>query len=149
MQVFKQGKYSGNVIWARGKEGVIACVTAYNEHDFNDSLHCHNNTHFSFALEGGCVEKKKDAYEITPGNITYYSAGEQHQVLKIAKPSRRINIELEESFFNPFQISDGVVRSAIIKNPDAKFLMVKMYKELLANEDFSEASTQMLLLQLI
>jgi hypothetical protein len=28
-------------------------------------------------------------------------------------------------------------------------LMVKMYKELLANEDFSEASTQMLLLQLI
>jgi AraC family transcriptional regulator len=95
------------------------------------------------------VEKKKDSYEIVPGNLTYYSAGEQHQVLKIAKSSHRINIEIFQSFFSQFDISDNLARQAITKNPDAKFLMIKMYHELLENDSFSDVSIQMLLLQLI
>jgi hypothetical protein len=39
-------------------------------------------------------------------------------------------------------------RTAITQNPDAKFLMVKMYKELMANDNFSTVSIQMLLLKL-
>ena len=149
MQELQQGVYSGNVTMARGKDGFVACVTAYNEDNFNNSLHYHVNAHFCFALEGGCVERKKDSYEINPGNIVYYGAGEQHQVVKIAKSTRRVNLEIDQSFFHRFNIPDELARRAVTTNPDAKFLMVKMYLELLANDSFSEVSIQMLLLQLI
>ena len=128
---------------------MIASLTAYNENSFNGALHCHDNAHVSFALDGGSVEKKKDPYEIAPGAIIYYSAGEEHQVLKVVRTTRRINLELEQSFFEQFQISDGMLRSLIQKNPDARFLMVKMYKEILTADEYSLTSIQMLLLQLI
>jgi AraC family transcriptional regulator len=149
MQVLTQGIYSGTVTNTRGKDHVIASITAYNSDNFNSELHCHNNAHFSFAIAGGCVEKKKDSYEITPGTITYYSAGEQHQVLKIPTSTKRINLEIEDNFFLENGLSDEQARAAVTKNPDAKFLMVKMCRELLANDNFSETSIQMLLLGLI
>jgi AraC family transcriptional regulator len=149
MQVLTQGIYSGTVTNTRGKEHVIASITAYDSDNFNGELHCHNNAHFSFAISGGCVEKKKEAYEITPGIITYYSAGELHQVLRIPKQTRRINLEIEGNFFLQNGLSDHDARAAMTKNPDAKFLMVKMCRELLANDNFSEISIQMLLLELI
>src|SRR5438552_2155708 len=129
MQELKQGTYSGNVIIAKGNDGLVTCITAYNQDNFNNSLHYHDNAHFSFALQGGCVEKKKDAYEISPGHITYYSAGEQHQVLKVPKPTKRVNLEIEAGFFERFDISDIAAKVAVTRNPDAKFLMVKIYHE--------------------
>jgi len=149
MQVLEKGQYSGEVTGTLGSVGLLASVTSYNGGNFNNALHYHDNAHFSFALQGGCVEKKKDSYEITPGHITYYSAGEQHQVLKVPKPTRRVNLEIENGFFEQFGISDHAARFAVTRNPDAKFLMVKIYHELITNDCLSEMSIQMLLLQLI
>lgn len=149
MQVLEKGEYSGLVTHASGVSGLLATITDYNNLHFNGDAHYHDNAHFSFAIKGGCVEKKKEAYEITPGHIAYYTAGEIHQVLKVPMPTRRVNLEMEPGFFSRFGVSDQEARLAATKNPDAKFLMVKIYHELLANDNFSELSVRMLLLKLI
>jgi AraC family transcriptional regulator len=100
-------------------------------------------------VEGGCVEQKKEAFEIMPGNVTYYSPGEKHRVVKVVKASRRVNLELEQQFFRQFDLQDYEARKAVYRNPDAKFLMIKMYKELLGGDAISTVTIQMTLLQLI
>ncbi|HZZ75021.1 MAG TPA: AraC family transcriptional regulator [Puia sp.] len=149
MEVLEKGHYSGNIIYSVHSGSMIATLTSYRSDNYNGYLHYHDNTHFSFALDGGCVEKKHNAYEITPGTITYYSAGEHHQVLKVAKPTRRINLELEPTFFDEFNIPEPIFRSVAQKDPDARLLMVKIYKEMLTGDEFSAASITSLVLQLI
>ena len=149
MLALKKGQYSGNVTEICGEAGIIASITAYNEDTFNGSLHYHDNAHISFVLQGACIEKKKTSYDRMPGKIIYYSAGEPHQVMHILKPSRHINLEIEPNFFEQYNVSDTALNAATTKNPDAKFLMIKMYKELLAKDDFSTVSIQMLLLNLV
>jgi AraC family transcriptional regulator len=149
MQVLERGQYSGDVIEMCGATGVIASVTCYNGETFNGRRHYHDNAHISLVLHGACVERKRVSYDRTPGKITYYSAREPHQIMHIRKPSRHINLEIEDSFFTKYNVSDEAIHTAITKNPDAKFMMVKMYKELLAGDDFSNTSIQMLLLRLV
>ncbi|RFZ91328.1 AraC family transcriptional regulator [Mucilaginibacter conchicola] len=149
MLTFKKGLYSGEVTCEKNINGIIACVTDYHIYDYNSAMHCHENAHLSFMIQGGCVEKKRDAFDISPGSIQYYSSGEMHQVIKVAEPSRRVNLELEESFFAQFDLNDAQASVAISKNPEFKFLMIKIYKELLTYDSLSEISIQMLLFQLI
>jgi AraC family transcriptional regulator len=149
MNTLKSGTYSGEILNTCSKDGVTACVTKYSTKQFEQYLHCHENAHLSFMLEGGCIEKKKDKYEITPGSITYYSAGEEHQVVDVAKPSKRVNVELEQGLLGLLNISEDEVRMAIKNNPDTKFLLVKVQQELNANDFLSGLSIQMLMLQLV
>jgi AraC family transcriptional regulator len=76
MQILPKGQYSGHITATAGEAGLLANVTVYDRDNFNNARHYHDNAHFSFTLQGGCVEKKKDPYELTAGNITYYSSGE-------------------------------------------------------------------------
>jgi len=149
MQVLEKGQYSGNVTEICEMAGVMASVTAYHHDNFNGLLHYHDNAHISFVLSGGCVGRKKEAYERAPGNITYYSAGEPHQILKVLQFSRHINLEIEENFFARYGLADSTFRTAIAKNPAAKFLMVDIYRELVAGDSFSALSIQNLLLNLL
>ncbi|MDB5278239.1 MAG: AraC family transcriptional regulator [Ferruginibacter sp.] len=148
MLTFKQGRYSGTVTQTKEKGGATACITQYSPTDFNNDLHCHENTHFSFMLYGGCVEKKRDTVEMLPGNIMYYHPGEQHQVVMIAGVAKRVNVELGAFFFDRHNISETDAAQTIIKNPDYKFLMMKVYKELLNNDSVTGISIQQTLLQL-
>lgn len=110
--------------------GIIATVTSYQPLMFNNIAHCHNNAHFSYMLEGACAEKKKSGYDIRPGQLVYYSAGEQHQVTHVGKTCRRVNVEMEQRFLTAAGITGEAARNAISARPDAKFFMVKMCKEL-------------------
>lgn len=149
MEVLSRGQYSGNIIVKSAKEGFIASVTQYGQEKCADPVHSHSNVHFGFTIEGGCLEKKKTPYEILPGDITYYYAGEEHQLLRILKPSRRVNLELEQKFVEEFHVSEDRIHHAVTKMPDAKFLMVQIYKELMIRDDFSLPSIQMTLLNLL
>jgi AraC family transcriptional regulator len=70
-------------------------------------------------------------------------------VLKVFKPTKRINLEIEPTFFEQFGITDSDAQLAVTQNPDIKFLMIKIFNELLTNDRFSEVSIKMVLLQLI
>ena len=149
MQVMTKGQYSGQVNVLSHEACILVSTTQYNEHDFNNRLHYHDNAHLSFVLYGGCAERKHERYERLPGMLTYYSAGEAHQVTGVCRSSKHINIEIENRFFDEYHVTDAAIRTAITKNPGTTFLMTTIYRELLSGDAFSAPSIQMLLLRLI
>lgn len=148
MQVLGQGEYVGDILNNVQDGGIYASVSKYNKNLFNDSWHCHENAHISFVLKGGCSEKKKSMYERLPGKTTFYLSGEPHQIINMHN-SMHVNLEMDNSFFSRFGFSEDVFGKTINKTPDAKFLMLKVYQELAANDHFVLTSVQMLLLEFL
>ena len=148
MQVLGQGEYVGDILNKVEQEDIYASVSSYNKNLFNDSWHCHENAHISFVLKGGCSEKKKNLYERLPGKATFYLSGEPHQIINMHN-SMHVNLEMNNSFFRKFDFSEDVFGKTINKTPDAKFLMLKVYQELMANDHFVFTSIQMLLLEFL
>src|ERR1700760_2094620 len=136
MEILEKGQYSGKVTGSCTEGGIMASITTYQQDNFNGSLHYHDNAHLSFVVRGACIEKKRNSYDRHPGRLTYYSAREPHQVIKVLQSSNHVNLEIEQRFFEEFNISDAAIDTAVNKNPDAKFLMIRIYKELMADDDF-------------
>ncbi len=55
-----KGVYSGDVLHSKSGQNYIASLTHYSRENYNNELHEHENAHFSFMINGGCIEKKKD-----------------------------------------------------------------------------------------
>lgn len=148
MQVLQQGEYVGDIRNQVHQDGVFASISSYNKSFFNDAWHCHENAHISFVLKGGCSERKKDRYERLPGKVTFYISGEPHQIINMHN-SVHVNLEMDDSFFNRFHFTEDVFSKTVCKTPDATFLMLKVYKELMADDDLVSTSIQMLLLEFL
>lgn len=148
MQILEQGEYAGEILRKVQQDGTYASVSRYHKHQFNDAWHCHKNAHISFVIRGGCSEKKKNLYERLPGTTTFYLSGEPHQMVEMHN-SLHVNLEMDVSFFNRFGFSEDLFGKTIGKTPDARFLMLKVYRELIAADDFALPSVQMLLLEFL
>jgi len=148
MQALGKGTYTGDIITMVGDDDVIASITCYQKSDFNNERHCHDNTNISFVIHGGCKLKKKDTGELLPGRLTFNYAGEYHQVMNVADDSRHVNIEIEQTFYERYLTSENNI-SALTKKPDFIFLMLKIYKELVADDQFSKPSIHLLLFNLL
>jgi AraC family transcriptional regulator len=149
MIVYEKGNYAGSLLQQSRQGGLIASLTSYAVTDFNAERHYHDVPHLSFTLKGGLKEKKKEQYAILPGDINYYHAGEEHQLTLIGKPSLRINLELDTSFTSQFSFAEEIAERAIIKNPCAKFLMLKIYRELLVGDRSMHPAIDALLIRLL
>lgn len=150
MQALDKGKYSGKVVDISQSDGLIADVTSYFENDETDFAHYHENSHISFILQGGNLEKREHAeFERLPGQVMFFRSGEVHQSITKLFPARNINLEIESSFLNSNGIAESDISLAIANNPDAKFIMLKVYRELAAEDELSAVSIDMLLLNLI
>jgi AraC family transcriptional regulator len=148
MQILGQGEYVGDILNKVQRGGLYASVSRYNKNLFNDSWHCHENAHISFVLKGGCSEKKTHRYERLPGKATFYFSEEPHQIINMHN-SLHVNLEMDNAFFTSFDFNEGVFGKIINKTPDAKFLMLKVYQELMVADDFVFTSVQMLFLEFL
>ena len=149
MIVYEKGNYAGSLLQQSRQGGLIASLTSYAVTDFNAERHYHDVPHLSFTIKGGLKEKKKEPYTILPGDINYYHAGEEHQLTMIGKPSLRVNLELDTGFTNLFSFTEEMAERAIIKNPYAKFLMLKIYRELLVGDHSTHPAIDALLIGLL
>jgi AraC family transcriptional regulator len=149
MERCKKGEYSGYVATAYEGRGLLSSITIYDRQHFNSTLHYHENTHVSLVIHGGCREKKKVDYERLPGMLTFYHAGEPHQIMQVGSYSRHINLEIEQNFLKRYQLDDDRVEEALKNNPDGKFVLLKMQHELLTRDAATEVSIRMLLLDFI
>src|SRR5580692_7933181 len=112
--------------------GITAGITKYEEKEFHHDPHIHDKTNISFVLEGGW----RDDMERLPGSLVWYPAGKLHHVVGMAELSRHINIAIEPGFLRKFDLSEGGMFTSLSKNPDAKFLMLDIYRELMAGDEF-------------
>jgi AraC family transcriptional regulator len=101
-------------------------------------------------LQGGTEEKwSNGVYHRLAGNIVYYPANEPHHNLKTLAGSKNINFEFEPSFFRQNELSESAIETAAGKTPVAKFLLLKVYKEMLSGDPCSGESIRLQLLHLL
>jgi len=63
--------------------------------------------------------------------------------------STHVNLEIDTEFFNQYDISEATFSQAASNTPDAKFLMLKVCRELKVNDSFTVNSIHMLLLDFL
>lgn len=125
-------------------------LTTHLETASTDLLHYHETAHLSFILKGGIIDKRKTVEtERISGELMFFHAGEVHQSIYRGFPVKNVNIELESDFFQQNSVSETNLRTVISQNPNAKFTMLKIYKELAQNDEFSDNSIEVLLLGLL
>lgn len=130
-------------------KGFIYATTNF-EIGTTDVLHYHDTSHLSFILKGGMVDKRQ-SYEIerSAGDLMFFYEGEPHQSIYKLFPITNITIELNTSFLQQNSINESDLRDSVTNNPLTKFIMLKIFKELLINDVFSDCSVELLLLDLI
>jgi AraC family transcriptional regulator len=130
--------------------GSNICLTTHLETAATDLLHYHETAHLSFVLNGGVIDKRRSSEsERISGELMFFRAGEVHQSIYRGFPVRNINIALEPLFFREYEIDESNLPNWWAEKPQAKFSLLKIYKELSTNDEFSDSSIEMLLLDLI
>ena len=141
--------YLGTVLEATHSEGFHIGRVSYKEDGSCNEMHCHENPHISFVLKGGNIEKRKNTeFERLPGKVSFYQSGEAHQNIYKRAGSSHINIEITPSYLKNNLLDIANIHEHCRANPDIKFLILKMYKELLIDDDFSGCSIRLLMLEL-
>lgn len=150
MDPLTKGIYSGIINKSVCDDYILACITSYDQNLTQEQMHCHENAHISFVLNGGSLEKRRNLeVERLPGKTTFYHSGEYHQSTNMVKFSRHANLEIQPNFLTKYEIDENTIGDAIDKNNDIKFLFLHVYKELIVADELSAISIRMLLLDLI
>ena len=145
-----KGTYLANTDKSLFDEDILVNLTSYPNIKLYDTMHCHENSHISFVLSGGNLEKRRNTeVERTSGKITFYHSGEYHQSTCLKNYSRHINLELQPQFLNENGINESLLNLAVANSPDAKFLLLKTYKELNSDDKWSSVSIKLILFELI
>jgi AraC family transcriptional regulator len=107
--------------------------------------HEHEHPNLVFILAGGCAEKRQHAtYERKAADLAYLHAGEVHETIFGAIPTRYISVDMKPVVFADNHIEEAQLINAVNKTPDAKFLLLKMYREMLNDDDHTTDSIAML-----
>jgi AraC family transcriptional regulator len=110
--------------------------------------HEHEHPNLVFILDGGCAEKRQhDTYERRTADLAYLHAGEAHETTFAETPTRYVSVDIKPVAFEENNIKEEHLINAINKSPDAKFLVLKMYREMLQNDEHSTDSINMLFYQ--
>ena len=106
---------------------------------------------FSFLLSGGSVENRKsECIECIPGQVYFYNWQEPHKNTNYQENTQNFNIELDTHWLKTLGIKESAITgSFLIQSPDIKFTIVKLFKEFLRPDELSEASINLLTLELL
>jgi AraC family transcriptional regulator len=131
-------------------DDILTKVSSYFPDDGSDLAHFHENPHLSFVIKGGGTVKSKSLIcERLPGNLIFFHAGEPHQCVAKQFPTENVNLEVGFDLLRANHLTESSLEISVQKNPNAKLLMLKIYKEILSNDDFTSSSIKMLLFDLI
>lgn len=146
-----ESQYLGEIDYIRDVGGLtLSVLTADPLELSNDALHYHENPIISFILQGDSFERiNQRTNRRRAGDWRFYRAGDLHQVKIERYPSRNINFELNFGFLSSNGFSEAAIASALEKNANAKLMLLRTYKELYANDVFSDSSIRILLFSLI
>lgn len=150
MLALEKESYSGNAFDTLRTQGVFAGAKTFRKQSAAATRHYHENSHINFVLQGSVLDKRKTwELERLPGELMFFHAGEPHETIIELFPTKSINLAIEHEFLRDNLTTEAAVKSAVDRNPQAKFIMLKIYKELVSEDAFSDSSIKMLLLNLI
>ena len=138
-----------NVVDTLRAEGVIVGAKTFRKQPASAKLHYHESSHVNFVLQGGVLDKRKNwEIERLPGELMFFHAGEPHETFIESFPTKSINLVIEREFLQNNLAKEAAINSAVDNNPNSKFIMLKIYKELVSADVFSDCSIKMLILNL-
>lgn len=150
MLALEKETYSEKASGALRAEGVFAGAKTFRKQAAAAVMHYHENTHVNFVLSGGVLDRRKTREaERAAGELMFFHAGEPHETIIESFPTKSINLVIEHEFLQDNLATEAAVKRAVDRNPQAKFIMLKIYKELISEDVFSDCSIKMLLLNLI
>jgi AraC family transcriptional regulator len=145
----QKGRYLGRRNQSFHSDTLIATITSYPISIDAESLHYHETFVTSLVLTGGNLEKRRNReIERTPGVVTYHDVGDLHRNTRILPDSRHVNLEVTEKFFSQYGLTGNATALEKHNPADARFLMLKIYRELLINDTDSFISIESAVLHL-
>ena len=125
-------------------------VSTHPRMDDSDRLHYHEEPHLTLILNGGVVDKRKNMDDARlPGDLMFFHSGEPHQTINKTFPTTYITLLFQPEFLKKKELADTKLNTIIEKNPNSKFVLIKIYSEFLAKDEFSGVSVEMLMHNLI
>lgn len=150
MLALEKEAYAGNAFDPLRTEGVFAGAKTFRKQAAAAALHYHESSHVNFVLQGGVLDKRKTwETERAAGELMFFHAGEPHETFIELFPTKSINLVIEHKFLRNNLATEAKISAAVERNPQSKFIMLKIYKELVSGDVFSNCSIKMLLLNLI
>ncbi|MCY1531694.1 HTH-type transcriptional activator RhaS [compost metagenome] len=116
-----------------------------------EGWHSHQNNHLAFVLNGGSREEHKSGFEFEelPGQLTFYRNNDLHRSINTKPQTKIINVEIENSFINQYEIDIRTLNPQTLNTPNAKFSFLKLYKEAGNLDNSSVAGIHLLLLNIL
>jgi AraC family transcriptional regulator len=146
MLTLESGEYLGSTRRKYVAEGVVISEVEYQQRVF-EGWHFHKNRHLTFIINGGNKEQRKGTeVEVYPGTVILYNNGELHRNLHTRHPSKNINIEIEDSFFEEYSLNPALFENLSPEYPALKFAVLKAYRECLLEDAQSITAIHAILL---
>jgi len=148
--LLKKGNYLAPQYITYDIAGILVGITEYPDPIETGIWHSHERSLISFVLKGKNLENRTSTQiSRTPGDINFYHAGELHQNIYVQFPSKHVSIELESGFYSQYELTEAEIEHAIDKTPDAILLFTRILKELVINDQVSQSSIEMMILDLV
>lgn len=148
MIVRKRGQYYGTMkqAWSSGGVG----LSEYDYHGTRTDWHYHENPYFMYVLHGNMRDiNKSRKTDCPPGSLVFLNWQDMHFNEKASAEARGFHIEFEQAWFREKQLDIGLWEgSQRLEDPRLHHLLAKIYFEFHCRDAFSEASIELLLLQL-
>lgn len=150
MKTLTKGNYAGQKRSQYKTQGLIL-TRCFFPQAFNSDWHSHENSHLTFCLKGGSIEKrKKESIPCSPGLLLLYPANELHRNTDYVSNSESFSIEFENEWCKKSEMNNlENNRQNIIKNPLVKLEMIRMMREVKEPDDQSNLSIETTVLSIL
>ncbi|MCZ4224039.1 AraC family transcriptional regulator [Pedobacter rhodius] len=131
--------------------GCSILLTSYEAISEFEEWHSHQNSSISLLLSGAYNEEfgGKVKYRI-PGDIKFIPEGQIHRCTNYATGTLTINLDLGPFFAGQTASTSECIEKMIAQQePQSKFILLKLFKEIQDKDSYVEASAQLLLYELL
>ncbi|UUF13470.1 MULTISPECIES: AraC family transcriptional regulator [Flavobacterium] len=149
MKHSKKGEFYGDTNKTIYLDGITLTDTVYTHPKVD--WHYHEHAYFTFILEGNVIEgNKKEVYNCSPGSLLFHNWQDAHYNIKPDGFTRGFHLEIEKHWFENLSLnSENLEGSSKILDPDIKLLMYKVFRASKIDDNSTDISTQILLLEII
>lgn len=145
-----KGEYLGLVSKTMAADGLIIGTTDYLSSQSHASLHAHENAHLSFVLKGTMVvgRKRHSRLESAVERFSFIRSGELHETHLRTSSGKNINLELEPSFLNKYDLQENDLEQ-LARAPGASLMMLRLYQGLDSAEPCFDGLIDSMILSLL
>ena len=150
MKYLTKGKYLGHTNDKLELDGNLMMITSYWNCPDSD-WHYHENSFFTFVLNGGCQEiRKAHTHETRPGDLLYFEKGIIHKNSNYTEYSRNFNLELSDKWLTDYDVQFQTDPADFaLRKCDFKFLFIRLLDEFQNQDSASPVSMNNILLQIM